>query len=103
MASHLPELTLDGLRGRIASGGFRTPICSTTRWRRTSGSRGLMRRGSKFPSRYPEPPFPSLSRACQRGLRPRSGERGVQLSGGQRQRIAIARAFLKDAPIAGAG
>ncbi len=27
------------------------------------------------------------------------GERGVRLSGGQRQRIAIARAFLKDAPI----
>ena len=28
-----------------------------------------------------------------------SGERGAKLSGGQRQRIAIARAFLKDAPI----
>ena len=27
------------------------------------------------------------------------GERGSRLSGGQRQRIAIARAFLKDAPI----
>ena len=27
------------------------------------------------------------------------GERGVKLSGGQRQRIAIARTFLKDAPI----
>lgn len=27
------------------------------------------------------------------------GERGVKLSGGQRQRIAVARAFLKDAPI----
>jgi ATP-binding cassette subfamily B protein len=27
------------------------------------------------------------------------GERGVKLSGGERQRIAIARAFLKDAPI----
>ncbi len=27
------------------------------------------------------------------------GERGLRLSGGQRQRIAIARAFLKDAPI----
>lgn len=27
------------------------------------------------------------------------GERGVKLSGGQRQRIAIARAFVKDAPI----
>ena len=33
------------------------------------------------------------------GLGTRVGERGVQLSGGQRQRIAIARAFLKDAPI----
>ena len=27
------------------------------------------------------------------------GERGMMLSGGQRQRIALARAFLKDAPI----
>ena len=27
------------------------------------------------------------------------GDRGVKVSGGQRQRIAIARAFLKDAPI----
>ena len=27
------------------------------------------------------------------------GERGMQLSGGQRQRIALARAFLKNAPI----
>ncbi len=27
------------------------------------------------------------------------GERGIKLSGGQKQRIAIARAFLKNAPI----
>ncbi|MFK7891192.1 MAG: ABC transporter ATP-binding protein [Granulosicoccus sp.] len=33
------------------------------------------------------------------GLDTHVGERGVKLSGGQRQRIAIARAFLKDAPI----
>ena len=33
------------------------------------------------------------------GLETQAGERGVRLSGGQRQRIAIARAFLKDAPI----
>jgi subfamily B ATP-binding cassette protein MsbA len=33
------------------------------------------------------------------GLRTPAGERGVKLSGGQRQRIAIARAFLKDAPV----
>jgi ATP-binding cassette subfamily C protein CydCD len=33
------------------------------------------------------------------GLATKVGERGVALSGGQRQRIAIARAFLRDAPI----
>jgi ATP-binding cassette subfamily C protein CydCD len=33
------------------------------------------------------------------GMNTPVGERGAQLSGGQRQRIAIARAFLKDAPI----
>jgi ATP-binding cassette subfamily B protein len=33
------------------------------------------------------------------GMRTIVGERGLKLSGGQRQRIAIARAFLKDAPL----
>jgi ATP-binding cassette, subfamily B, bacterial len=33
------------------------------------------------------------------GMRTIVGNRGVKLSGGQRQRIAIARAFLKDAPL----
>ena len=35
----------------------------------------------------------------ERGYDSPCGEHGLQLSGGQRQRIAIARAFLKDAPI----
>ena len=35
----------------------------------------------------------------ERGYNAYVGERGVKLSGGQRQRIAIARVFLKDAPI----
>lgn len=35
----------------------------------------------------------------RKGLDAHVGERGVKLSGGQRQRIAIARVFLKDAPI----
>ena len=33
------------------------------------------------------------------GYQTRVGERGMRLSGGERQRIALARAFLKDAPI----
>jgi ATP-binding cassette subfamily B protein len=37
--------------------------------------------------------------ALPRGIATIVGDRGVKLSGGQRQRIAIARAFLKDAPI----
>ncbi|MEM7695907.1 MAG: ABC transporter ATP-binding protein [Pseudomonadota bacterium] len=37
--------------------------------------------------------------AGRRGLDAHVGERGVKLSGGQRQRIAIARVFLKNAPI----
>jgi ATP-binding cassette, subfamily B, bacterial MsbA len=37
--------------------------------------------------------------ALPQGYRTVVGEKGVLLSGGQRQRIAVARAFLKDAPI----
>nr|WP_314525951.1 ABC transporter ATP-binding protein [uncultured Brevundimonas sp.] len=37
--------------------------------------------------------------ALPEGYATRAGEAGLRLSGGQRQRIAIARAFVKDAPI----
>lgn len=38
-------------------------------------------------------------KSLDRGLDTDIGERGVLLSGGQKQRIAIARAFIKDAPV----
>ncbi len=41
----------------------------------------------------------SFINALPQGFATIVGDRGVKLSGGQRQRIAIARAFLKDAPI----
>jgi len=41
----------------------------------------------------------SFIREMPQGLATFIGEDGVRLSGGQRQRLAIARAFLKDAPI----
>ena len=53
----------------------------------------------------PNAPMPGSSSNCSktiraaRGWMQQVGERGVKLSGGQRQRIAIARVFLKDAPI----
>ena len=38
-------------------------------------------------------------RQLPQGLKTRVGEQGLQLSGGERQRLAVARAFLKKAPI----
>ena len=38
-------------------------------------------------------------RQLPQGLKTRVGEQGLQMSGGERQRLAIARAFLKNAPI----
>lgn len=37
--------------------------------------------------------------SLENGFETQVGERGIKLSGGQKQRIAIARIFLKDAPI----
>ncbi len=94
----LRDLTLDGLRGRIALVAQDTYLFNDT----LEANVRLAR-----PDATAEQVTLALSRAALKdfvaglpdGLSTRVGERGVQLSGGQRQRIAIARAFLKDAPL----
>jgi ATP-binding cassette subfamily C protein CydCD len=94
----LRELSLDGLRQHIALVAQDTYLFNDTleaniRLARPDASAAEIERAlqqaalSEFVATLPQ------------GLHTRVGERGVQLSGGQRQRIAIARAFLKDAPI----
>ncbi|HWK48066.1 MAG TPA: ABC transporter ATP-binding protein [Stellaceae bacterium] len=94
----LRRLSLDGLRERIALVAqdtylFNDTLAANILLARPGASAEELDRAisqaalSEFVARLPD------------GLRTRVGERGVQLSGGQRQRIAIARAFLKDAPI----
>ncbi|MEA2789003.1 MAG: ATP-binding cassette, subfamily bacterial CydCD [Acetobacteraceae bacterium] len=94
----LRDLTLDGLRGFIALVAQDTYLFNDT----LEANVRLAK-----PDASPEQVMQALSRAALAefvaglpdGLSTRVGERGVQLSGGQRQRIAIARAFLKDAPL----
>jgi ATP-binding cassette subfamily B protein len=94
----LRELKLDGLRGRIALVAQDTYLFNDT----LEANVRLAR-----PNASAEQVALALSRAAlaefvaglPEGVATRVGERGVQLSGGQRQRIAIARAFLKDAPL----
>jgi ATP-binding cassette subfamily C protein CydCD len=94
----LRSLTLDGLRGRIALVAQDTYLFNDT----LEANVRLAR-----PDATEAQVTLALSRAALAGfvaelpdgLATRVGERGVQLSGGQRQRIAIARAFLKDAPL----
>jgi ATP-binding cassette subfamily C protein CydCD len=94
----LPELTLDGLRRHVALVAQDTYLFNDT-----LAANILLARPGATPAELDQ----AITRAAlaefvaglPEGLATRVGERGVQLSGGQRQRIAIARAFLKDAPV----
>ena len=94
----LRELTLDGLRSRIALVAqdtylFNDTLEANVRLARPDAT------GAEVAQALQRAALAEFVAGLPEGLRTRVGERGVQLSGGQRQRVAIARAFLKDAPI----
>ena len=94
----LRELTLDGLRGRIALVAQDTYLFNDTLEKNVRLAKPDATR-EEIETALDQAALTGFVATLPEGLRTRVGERGVQLSGGQRQRIAIARVFLKDAPI----
>ncbi|APT58855.1 ABC transporter [Roseomonas gilardii] len=94
----LRDLTLDGLRRHVALVAQDTYLFNDTleaniRLARPEAGEAELRRAVE------QAALAEFVAGLPQGLATPVGERGVQLSGGQRQRIAIARAFLKDAPV----
>ena len=94
----LRELTLDGLRSRIALVAQDTYLFNSTLEANVRLARPEATR-EEIEAALRQAALAEFVTGLPEGLQTKVGERGVQLSGGQRQRIAIARAFLKDAPI----
>ncbi len=93
------ELTLESLRANIALVSqdivlFNDTLAANIAYGRLAGvSREAIERAAQAAHALP------FIEAMPQGLDTLIGENGVRLSGGQRQRLAIARAFLKDAPV----
>jgi subfamily B ATP-binding cassette protein MsbA len=92
------DVTLASLRGQIAVVNQETFLFDDTvraniAYARPDAGPGDVERAARLADAH------EFVARLPAGYDTRVGERGGQLSGGQRQRIAIARAFLKDAPI----
>ncbi len=72
---------------------FNRTISDNIGYGKTNSSKADIKRAAKFAS------ADKFIMDTEKGYDSLVGDRGIQLSGGQRQRIAIARAFLKNAPI----
>jgi subfamily B ATP-binding cassette protein MsbA len=94
----LRELSLAGLRGRIAMVGqhtflFNDTIFNNIAYGNPSASRADVEAAAKAAFAY------DFITQLPSGFESLVGEGGMTLSGGERQRLAIARAILKNAPI----
>lgn len=92
------DVTFESLRASMAlvsqeSVIFDDTVRSNIAYGRTSASEDEIIEAAKAAAAH------DFILALPQGYDTRLGEQGLRLSGGQRQRIAIARAFLRDAPI----
>ena len=92
------DLTLSSLRARIALVTqepflFDDTIAANIAYARPGASQAEIEAAARAAAAH------DFITALPEGYETRAGEGGASLSGGQKQRIAIARAFLKDAPI----
>ncbi len=94
----LRRLTLDGLRRHVALVAQDTYLFNDTLEANIRMARPEAT-AAELDAALARAALADFVAAQPQGLATPVGERGVQLSGGQRQRIAIARAFLKDAPV----
>lgn len=95
---NIHDVTLESLRGVIAfvpqdTSLFHRTIKENIRYSNPSASDPQVKSAAKSAQ------ADGFIETLPAGYETLVGERGVKLSGGQRQRIAIARAFLKNAPI----
>jgi ATP-binding cassette, subfamily B, bacterial MsbA len=94
----LRDLSLTDLRDRIALVTqepflFDDTISANIAYGRTSATEAQIETAARAAAAH------EFILGLPEGYQTRAGEGGLRLSGGQRQRIAIARAFLKNAPI----
>ena len=92
------DLTLESLRSRIALVNqepflFDDTLAANIAYARPGATQAEIEAAAKAAAAH------DFITGLADGYQTRAGEGGGNLSGGQRQRIAIARAFLKDAPI----
>ena len=92
------EVTLESLRGQMALVSqevviFDQSVAENIACGKPDASRGEIREAAEAANAH------EFIRDLPEGYDTRLGEQGTRLSGGQRQRIAIARAFVRQAPI----